>query len=80
MSNFFKPSGVCSRAIHFDLDDGIVRNVRFDGGCHGNLQGVARLAEGRSAVEVVSMLSGICCDSRATSCPDQFARALREHL
>lgn len=80
MPHLYKTSGVCSRSIYFELDEGIVRNVRFEGGCNGNLQGVARLAEGRPAAEVVSVLSGIRCDSKATSCPDQFARALRELL
>ena len=80
MSYIYKTSGVCSRSIHFELDEGIVHNVRFEGGCNGNLQGVARLAEGRPATEVVAVLSGICCDSKPTSCPDQFARELRELL
>ena len=77
MSYQYKTNGVCSRSIFFDLDEGLVRNVRFEGGCNGNLQGVARLAEGRPATEVASVLSGICCDSKPTSCPDLFARALR---
>ena len=77
MSYLYKTSGVCSRSISFELDEGLVRNVRFEGGCNGNLQGVAQLAEGRPATEVVSVLSGICCDNKLTSCPDQVARALR---
>lgn len=74
----YKPKGVCSTRVDFELDGDIVRNVHFENGCHGNLQGVARLAEGRKVSEVVDTLSGIHCGGKKTSCPDQFARALRE--
>ncbi|MDR1124958.1 MAG: TIGR03905 family TSCPD domain-containing protein [Deltaproteobacteria bacterium] len=73
----YKPEGVCSTRLDFELDGDIVRNVRFENGCHGNLQGVARLAEGRKADEVIATLAGIHCGGKTTSCPDQFARALR---
>jgi uncharacterized protein (TIGR03905 family) len=74
----YKPKGVCSTRVDFDLDGDIVRNVSFENGCHGNLQGLARLAEGRKAAEVIAVLSGIRCGDKKTSCPDQFARALQE--
>ena len=74
----FAPKGVCSKRIDFDLDEGLVRNIRFEGGCDGNLQGVARLAEGRRVSEVVELLSGIKCGQKSTSCPDQLARALKK--
>lgn len=74
-------SGVCSRAVEFEIDDtGVVRNVRFDGGCNGNTQGVGALAEGRKATEVCACLSGIDCKGRGTSCPDQLSRAIAEAL
>ena len=76
----FKTSGVCSRAIEFDLDEGIVSNVRFAGGCMGNTAGVAMLAEGRRADELVSILEGIQCGMKGTSCPDQLAKAIKEAL
>ena len=76
----FKTSGVCSRAIEFDLDEGIVSNVRFAGGCMGNTEGVAKLAEGRRADELVSILEGIQCGMKGTSCPDQLAKAIKEAL
>ncbi|MCR5585566.1 MAG: TIGR03905 family TSCPD domain-containing protein [Lachnospiraceae bacterium] len=71
----YKTQGVCSRAIEFDIEDGIVKNVNFIGGCKGNTQGVARLAEGMSAEELVKRLKGIQCRGD-NSCPNQFALAI----
>ncbi len=76
----YAPSGVCSRGIDFELEDGIVKNVRFTGGCSGNTQGVAALVEGMSAEEAVRRLKGIKCGYRPTSCPDQLAKALEASL
>jgi uncharacterized protein (TIGR03905 family) len=76
----YKTKGVCSQKISFDIEDGIVKNVQFLGGCNGNTQGVSRLAEGRPAKEVVSILKGIHCGPRPTSCPDQLATAIDEAL
>ena len=59
------------------MEKGIVSNVAFEGGCNGNLKGIAALAEGKSAQEVIDVLSGIRCGFKSTSCPDQFARALK---
>lgn len=74
----YKTSGVCSQEIHFDVEDGRVKNVQFVGGCKGNTQGVARLAEGMLVEEVISRLEGIQCGFKTTSCPDQLAKALKE--
>lgn len=76
----YAPSGVCSRGIDFELEDGIVKNVRFTGGCSGNTQGVAALVEGMSAEEAVRRLKGIKCGYKPTSCPDQLAKALEASL
>jgi uncharacterized protein (TIGR03905 family) len=77
----FVPRGVCARAINFDVDgDGAVRDVVFEGGCPGNAVGVARLAEGRSASELIEMFDGLPCGNKPTSCPAQLALALSEHL
>lgn len=76
----FKPKGVCSQAIHLELNDGVVRNIRFTGGCSGNTQGVCALAEGMEAGEVVARLKGIRCGFKITSCPDQLACALEQVL
>lgn len=74
----FKPKGVCSSNIHFDVEDNKVRSVVFTGGCHGNGQGVAALVEGMDVDDAISRLSGIKCGFKATSCPDQLATALKE--
>ena len=71
--------GTCSRTVSFDLsEDGTVTNVSFEGGCHGNLQGITSLCEGKSADELIERLSGIKCGFKQTSCPDQLAKALLE--
>ena len=74
----YKPSGVCSRAIDFEVENDRVKNVRFYGGCNGNSQGVSRLVEGMLIDEVISRLEGVKCGFKNTSCPDQLARALKE--
>ena len=73
----YKTKGVCSRGILIDIEDGIVKSVRFDGGCNGNTQGVSRLIEGMDAKEAIKRLEGIRCGMRPTSCPDQLAQALK---
>ncbi len=72
--------GVCSRSVSFDLRDGCVYNVQFEGGCNGNTKGIAALIEGMEAAEAVRRLSGIRCGFKATSCPDQLANALQQAL
>ena len=73
-------TGTCSRAVNFELDaDGVVTACSFEGGCPGNTAGVARLAIGRKAADLVAALKGIPCRN-GTSCPDQFARALEAEL
>ena len=74
----FKTSGVCSRTIEFEIDGDIVTNVKFNGGCAGNTQGVSRLAKGRKIDDLIETLEGIQCRN-GTSCPDQFAKALKEY-
>ena len=80
MEYTFIPKGVCSRKISFEINDGIVSNVRFAGGCAGNTQGLAALIEGMKAEDVVARLSGIRCGFKRTSCPDQMAEAIKEAL
>lgn len=76
----YQTSGTCSRQIDFTLEEGIIRSVRFTGGCQGNTSGVAALLCGMRAGQAIDRLAGIDCKGRGTSCPDQFARALREAL
>ncbi len=78
MTYSYKTRGVCSRQINFEIEDGIVKEIQFIGGCNGNTQGVAALAKGRSVQEVIDILEGIDCGGRGTSCPDQLAKALKE--
>ncbi len=78
MTYSYKTRGVCSRQINFEIEDGIVKEVQFIGGCNGNTQGVAALAKGRTVNEVIDLLEGINCGGRETSCPDQLAKALKE--
>ena len=73
----YNTKGTCSRKILFDIKDDIIKEVSFVGGCMGNTQGVAKLAQGRPIDEVISLLEGIDCGGRGTSCPDQLAKALK---
>lgn len=74
----YSTKGTCSRQIIFDVEDNKVKNVKFIGGCLGNLQGIARLVEGRDIDEVIATLKGVKCKGN-TSCPDQLATALMEY-
>lgn len=74
----YRPRGVCSQEIHFDIEDNKVRNVSFLGGCSGNLQGIGRLIEGMDVNEAISRIEGIHCGFKPTSCPDQLAQALKK--
>lgn len=76
----YKTQGTCSRTISFDIEDGTVKNVKFEGGCNGNLKGISALAEGKKPEELIKSLEGIKCGFKQTSCPDQFSRALKSAL
>ena len=81
MEYVYKTSGTCSREIHFEIDDeNKIHNVVFVGGCHGNLQGISHLVEGMDANDVIERCDGIRCGFKPTSCPDQFAKAIKEAL
>lgn len=74
----YTPQGVCSSSIDIEVEDGVIREVYFEGGCHGNLQGISLLVKGMKMDDVIERLEGVRCGSKITSCPDQFARALKE--
>lgn len=74
----FTPRGVCSRAIHLELDGERVAHVDFVGGCDGNLKAISKLVEGMTVDEVAAVLEGNTCGRRATSCADQLVCGLRE--
>ncbi|MDE7406910.1 MAG: TIGR03905 family TSCPD domain-containing protein [Muribaculaceae bacterium] len=77
MTYRYTTQGTCSRIIEIDIIDGLIANVNFIGGCHGNLQGISALIRGMRPDDVIARLEGICCGSKATSCPDQLAKALK---
>lgn len=76
----YKTSGTCSRMVIVDIEDGIVTDCSFVGGCAGNTTGVAALVKGMKAEEAIERLKGIKCGFKPTSCPDQLARAIEEAL
>ncbi len=77
----YKTKGTCSQLIEFNLDDQHrVHDVKFTGGCNGNLKGIGRLVEGMDAQEVIDKLEGTTCGFKNTSCPDQLAKALKQAL
>ncbi len=75
----YRPKGVCSQLIDFQVEDGKLTQVQFTGGCNGNLQGISHLVEGMPVDEVIRRLEGIHCGFKPTSCPDQLAQALRAY-
>lgn len=79
MTYTYKPTGVCSMQITIDInDDETIDDIKFLGGCNGNLKGIAALAKGKTMDEVIASLKGIKCGMKGTSCPDQLARALEQ--
>lgn len=76
----YKTKGTCSQVIDFDVEDGVLRDVKFVGGCNGNLKGIGKLVEGMRVEEVAEKLKGIQCGFRSTSCPDQLAKACEEYI
>ena len=81
MTYTYTPRGVCSRRMVVELSDsGVIENVRIDGGCSGNLQGISRLVVGMKAEEAIARMEGISCGGKPTSCPDQLAKALKKAL
>lgn len=81
MEYTYKTSGVCSREINIKIgDDGKIADVKFFGGCNGNLQGISKLVIGQKPGDVIEKLSGIRCGFKPTSCPDQLAEALQSYV
>lgn len=79
MKKIYNTRGTCARQILLDInDDDMINSVEFVGGCNGNLQGIAALVKGKKIDDVISVLKGIDCNFKGTSCPDQLAKALEE--
>ena len=74
----YKTNGTCSRQIDFEIENGIVTDVSFMGGCNGNLKGIAALCKGMKVEDIIERLKVIKCGFKNTSCPDQFAKALSQ--
>ena len=74
----YKTNGTCSRQIDFEVENGIITDVSFLGGCNGNLKGISKLCSGMKIDDVIDRLGGIKCGFKNTSCPDQFAKALSQ--
>lgn len=72
----YKTKGTCSKAIHFTRDGNKITNIRFDGGCNGNLKAISKLCEGMTANQIIEKLRGNICGSKNTSCADQLAKAV----
>lgn len=75
----FETRGVCSREIGVEVENNIITDVKFFGGCDGNTKGLSKLLVGMNVDDVITKLSGITCGHKMTSCPDQLAQILREH-
>ena len=74
----YKTQGTCSSHIEIEVEDGVIKEVFYWGGCNGNLQGISRLVKGMKVDDVIAKLEGVHCGNRVTSCPDQLCKALRE--
>lgn len=74
----YTPKGVCSRRMTVDVENDIIREVKIEGGCSGNLQGIASLVRGMKVDEAIEKMKGIRCGFKSTSCPDQLAIALEQ--
>lgn len=73
----YRTQGTCSIQINIEVENGIINDVEFIGGCNGNLQGISRLVKGMTCEDTIKRLEGIKCGFKATSCPDQLAQALK---
>ena len=80
MKYVYKTKGTCSKEIIVELDNDIIKNVEFLGGCNGNLKGISSIVKGMKVDDVIEKLNGISCSGRPTSCPDQLSKALEEAI
>lgn len=78
MKHTYKPQGVCSSQVDFELEGNVVKNISFRGGCNGNLKAIAALAEGMTVDQITERVKGITCGFKKTSCSDQLAHALMD--
>ncbi|MBR3968691.1 MAG: TIGR03905 family TSCPD domain-containing protein [Clostridia bacterium] len=75
----YRTNGVCSRSIDIEIEDNIIKDVSFVGGCNGNLKGIGELTKGMNIDDVITKLENIKCGFKNTSCPAQLAEALKDY-
>ncbi len=80
MTKSYKTKGTCSQQIDITVENGIIEEVKFYGGCNGNLKGIAALCKGKKPEEIIPVIQGIKCGMKSTSCPDQLSKALEAFL
>ena len=78
MKSTYKPTGTCSTLITTDVEDGIIKKVKFNGGCPGSLLAISKLVKGMEVKKAISLLEGTRCGSKTTSCADQLTIALKQ--
>ncbi|MBQ7288402.1 MAG: TIGR03905 family TSCPD domain-containing protein [Clostridia bacterium] len=71
--------GTCSRKIHIEVEDDVLKSVSFEGGCNGNLKGISAICAGMHIDDIIVRFDSITCGFKSTSCPDQLAQALKEY-
>lgn len=80
MEYVYHPQGVCSMEIKFHIDQDVISNIRFTGGCNGNLKAISKLVDGWTVEKIEEYLKGNLCGNKGTSCADQLATAVRVAL
>jgi uncharacterized protein (TIGR03905 family) len=80
MRHTIVPRGVCPMKVEFDLDGEIVTNVKFVGGCNGNLKVISTLIDGMTVDQINQKLAGNTCGSKSSSCADQLAIAVKKAM
>lgn len=76
----YETRGTCSRQINVEIENDIIKNVEFIGGCNGNLKGISSLVRDMNINDAIIRLKGITCGAKNTSCPDQFATCLIQYI
>ena len=75
----YRPKGVCSQEMRFEIDGDVIRNVTIVGGCAGNLLGISRIMKDKKISEIMDVFAGVRCGVKQTSCPDQISKALQAY-
>jgi len=76
----YRMQDVCAYWVDFEMDGDVVHNVKFNGGCNGNLKAIAKISEGKTLDELAASFEGNTCNRKNTSCADQFIKGMRACL